>query len=147
MATATATAETGAGAERPPRGALTLKTYDPVSGAALKYRTTKAAEVSRLVLVLGQLGRRMAGLPPAADGAAADEAMIDAGAERTGTPAPAPAPAPAAAAAAAAAVAPEKAPAAAAEGAAATAKGAGQGQQQQPQGGGGGKGKKKRGKK
>ncbi|KAF7533708.1 hypothetical protein G7Z17_g13468 [Cylindrodendrum hubeiense] len=36
---------------KPPRGVLVIKTYDPVSGATLKYRTTKAAEVSRLTAV------------------------------------------------------------------------------------------------
>ncbi|CAJ2506414.1 Uu.00g005440.m01.CDS01 [Anthostomella pinea] len=48
---------------KPPRGFLTLKTFDPHSGTTLKYKTTKAAEVSRLILSLGQLGRRMAALP------------------------------------------------------------------------------------
>jgi signal recognition particle protein SRP9 len=48
---------------KPPRGALELKTYDPITGVALKYRTTKAAEVSRLILSLGRLGRAMAALP------------------------------------------------------------------------------------
>ncbi|KAI0166539.1 signal recognition particle 9 kDa protein-domain-containing protein [Xylariaceae sp. FL1272] len=47
----------------PPRGVLVLKTYCPVSGACLKYRTTKAAEVSRMIMCLGQLGRKMAALP------------------------------------------------------------------------------------
>ncbi|KAF2189069.1 hypothetical protein K469DRAFT_702797 [Zopfia rhizophila CBS 207.26] len=40
-----------------------LKTYDPVSGTCLKYQTTKAAEVGRLVGSLGKLGRHMAALP------------------------------------------------------------------------------------
>lgn len=41
-----------------------MKTYDPVSGVTLKYRTTKAAEVSRLVYSsLGRLGRGMAAIP------------------------------------------------------------------------------------
>ena len=40
---------------------LTLKTYDPVSGVCLKYRTDKAAEVGRLVSSLGRLGKAMAG--------------------------------------------------------------------------------------
>ncbi|KAF6842680.1 hypothetical protein CMUS01_02872 [Colletotrichum musicola] len=44
---------------KPPRGSLEIKTYDPVSGVALKYRTTKAAEVSRLITTLGSLGRTM----------------------------------------------------------------------------------------
>ncbi|RKF66793.1 putative wd repeat protein [Golovinomyces cichoracearum] len=41
---------------------LTLKTYDPVSGATLKYKTNKAAEVGRLVQIMGRLGKGMAGL-------------------------------------------------------------------------------------
>ncbi|KAI1082292.1 signal recognition particle 9 kDa protein-domain-containing protein [Whalleya microplaca] len=97
--------------DKPPRGSLTLKTYDPHSGVCLKYRTTKAAEVSRLVLSLGRLGGRMAALPAPE---AADEVMADAppegsgagavgageGVSRTGTPvveagkAPAPPPPP-----------------------------------------------------
>ncbi|WYZ40280.1 hypothetical protein EsH8_IV_000621 [Colletotrichum jinshuiense] len=44
---------------KPPRGSLEIKTFDPVSGVALKYRTTKAAEVSRLITCLGTLGRTM----------------------------------------------------------------------------------------
>ncbi|KAJ9152121.1 hypothetical protein NKR23_g2808 [Pleurostoma richardsiae] len=106
-------------ASRPPRAKLTLRTYDPVSGVALVYRTTKAAEVSRLVQMLGTLGRRMAGLPdlpPAAEEVAmADAPPASGAATPTGGAAPggqAPAPA----------------------------------QQQQQQGGGGGKGKKKKGK-
>ncbi|KAK8915444.1 hypothetical protein VCV18_010141 [Metarhizium anisopliae] len=51
-------------APNPPRGSLVIKTYDPVSGVTLKYRTTKAAEVSRLVYSsLGRLGRSMAAVP------------------------------------------------------------------------------------
>jgi len=42
---------------------LTLKTYDPVSGACLKYKTDKAAEVGRLVAALGTCARAMAALP------------------------------------------------------------------------------------
>lgn len=46
-----------------------------MSGVTLKYRTTKAAEVSRLVYsALGRLGRAMAAVP--AD--ALDEPMLDA---------------------------------------------------------------------
>jgi hypothetical protein len=41
---------------------LILKTYDPVSGVALKYSTDKAAEVGRLVSSMARLGRIMAGL-------------------------------------------------------------------------------------
>ncbi|KAI9859849.1 MAG: hypothetical protein M1824_003629 [Vezdaea acicularis] len=40
---------------------LTLRTYDPVSGTSLKYRTDKAAEVGRLVASLGRLGKLMSG--------------------------------------------------------------------------------------
>ncbi|KAK2627266.1 hypothetical protein QTJ16_003232 [Diplocarpon rosae] len=46
-----------------PRATLTLKTYDPASGTTLKYQTNKAAEVSRLIQILGRLARPMAGLP------------------------------------------------------------------------------------
>ncbi|KAI1743539.1 signal recognition particle 9 kDa protein-domain-containing protein [Xylaria scruposa] len=108
-----------------PRASLTLKTFDPHSGACLKYRTTKAAEVSRLILSLGQLGRRMAALPLPAD---SDAVMADAGAEEVGTPGV------------------EKS-----EGIASGSVAKGQAQQTPAQGqqqaGGGGKGKKKRGKK
>lgn len=44
-----------------------MKTYDPVSGTTLKYKTDKAAEVGRLVLSLSRLGREMAGLPELAE--------------------------------------------------------------------------------
>lgn len=46
-----------------PKATLTLKTYDPVSGTCLKYKTDKAAEVGRLVASLGSCGRVMAALP------------------------------------------------------------------------------------
>ncbi|TGJ80095.1 hypothetical protein E0Z10_g8673 [Xylaria hypoxylon] len=65
-----------------PRASLTIKTYDPHSGTCLKYRTTKAAEVSRLILSLGQLGRNMAALPTDTDAAIADAGV----AEEVGTP-------------------------------------------------------------
>ncbi|KAF7548833.1 hypothetical protein G7046_g8540 [Stylonectria norvegica] len=64
-------------AAKPPRGTLTIKTFDPVSGVTLKYRTTKAAEVSRLIYSsLGKLGRNMAAVPEAPE-----ELMPDAPAE------------------------------------------------------------------
>ncbi|OIW33694.1 hypothetical protein CONLIGDRAFT_188411 [Coniochaeta ligniaria NRRL 30616] len=48
----------------PPRGDLELKTYDPVSGVVLKYRTVKLAEVGRLMQLLGShLARTQAGVP------------------------------------------------------------------------------------
>ena len=40
-----------------------MKTYDPVSGTCLKYRTDKGAEVGRLVGILGKCARVMAALP------------------------------------------------------------------------------------
>ncbi|KAH8169592.1 signal recognition particle 9 kDa protein (SRP9) domain-containing protein [Sarocladium implicatum] len=59
-----ATTTSDSAAPTAPRGHLVLKTYDPDSGVTLKYRTTKAAEVSRLVQAsLGRLGKAMAGLP------------------------------------------------------------------------------------
>lgn len=114
---------------KPPRGDLTIKTYDPVSGTTLKYRTTKAAEVGRLVLCLGRLGTRMTGskgdpadveiaAPASAPAPAAGEDVVMAD-ERAATPAP---------------------PAAAAAATAETTKAA-------AGGGGVGKGKKKKGKK
>ncbi|KAF6836028.1 hypothetical protein CPLU01_03933 [Colletotrichum plurivorum] len=60
---------------KPPRGSLEIKTYDPVSGVALKYRTTKAAEVSRLITTLGSLGRTMC--TSKAPEAVKDEPMVD----------------------------------------------------------------------
>jgi len=62
-----------------------LKTFDPHSGASLKYKTSKAAEVSRLVQMLGTLGRSMAALPAEETvGAVQDEVMGDAPAEGAG---------------------------------------------------------------
>ncbi|PTB62251.1 hypothetical protein BBK36DRAFT_1145043 [Trichoderma citrinoviride] len=70
-ATATATATTTPAtpaAAKPPRGSLVLKTYDPVGGVTLKYRTTKAAEVTRLMgAAMGRLGKAMAGVQDVAE--------------------------------------------------------------------------------
>lgn len=93
-----------------------LKTFDPVSGATLRYHTSKAAEVSRLVQMLGRLGGRMAGVTPAAE---EDDPMPDA---------------------------PEAADSGAQTPVVAAPAAGGGGQQQQGGGGGGGKGKKKKGK-
>jgi hypothetical protein len=69
--TTAATADTSS----TPRATLVLKTYDSASGITLKYRTTKAAEVSRLIgASLGRLGRSMAAVPEPP----AEEAMPDA---------------------------------------------------------------------
>ncbi|KAI0383116.1 signal recognition particle 9 kDa protein-domain-containing protein [Hypomontagnella monticulosa] len=114
-----------------PRGSLTLKTYDPHSGVCLKYRTTKAAEVSRLILSLGRpLGTRMAALPVPED---ADEVMADVAVEEKEEKGKEPATSSGKAQVPAAVAGSGKTPA--------------QGQAQQQGGGGGGKGKKKRGKK
>ncbi|PFH61801.1 hypothetical protein XA68_16229 [Ophiocordyceps unilateralis] len=64
---------------RPPRARLVLKTFDPVSGVTLKYRTTKAAEVSRLVHAsLGTVARAMAALPATAADSVQEESVLDA---------------------------------------------------------------------
>ncbi|KAK6357079.1 hypothetical protein TWF718_001405 [Orbilia javanica] len=57
--TPTATTE-----EKPklPRGTLTLKTYDPISGSLIKLRTDKISDVGRIVTGLHRLARSMAGL-------------------------------------------------------------------------------------
>nr|POF14060.1 uncharacterized protein c17h9.07 [Quercus suber] len=51
-----------------PRAVLVLKTYDHESGACLKFKTDRAAEVGRLIGSLGRLGRHMAALPQQAEG-------------------------------------------------------------------------------
>lgn len=56
---------TDAPASKLPRGKLIIKTFDPQSGVCLKYKTSKAAEVGRLVQMLGSLGRNMGGLKSA----------------------------------------------------------------------------------
>jgi len=70
------------------RATLTLKTYDPVSGVCLKYRTEKAAEVGRLVAILGRLGKDMAGLPETDDATMEDvkEETVDSTQEGTTVP-------------------------------------------------------------
>ncbi|KAF2838133.1 hypothetical protein M501DRAFT_856095 [Patellaria atrata CBS 101060] len=59
---ATASASAAAGTASNP-ATITLKTWDPLSGACLKYQTNKAAEVGRLISALGKLARTMAALP------------------------------------------------------------------------------------
>ncbi|KAG9517299.1 hypothetical protein KCU93_g8822, partial [Aureobasidium melanogenum] len=73
-----------------PIALLELKTYDPVSGTTLKYKTDKAAEVGRLIAAMGTLGREMAALPELKQ----DVAMVDAPIDGTETPVEAGAPAP-----------------------------------------------------
>ncbi|KAA8910507.1 signal recognition particle 9 kDa protein-domain-containing protein [Sphaerosporella brunnea] len=45
------------------KGSLTLKTWDPVSGAVVKFSTDRVADVGRLVLGLQRLARTQMGLP------------------------------------------------------------------------------------
>jgi len=52
---------------------LVLKTYDQISGATLKYKTDKAADVGRLIASLGRLGRNMAALPENMEGIVDDD--------------------------------------------------------------------------
>ncbi|KAK0670619.1 signal recognition particle 9 kDa protein-domain-containing protein [Cercophora samala] len=103
------------------RGHLVITTFDPKSGASLKYKTSKAQEVGRLVQMLGNLAGRAAGVV-AEEGTKKDEdvEMAEVGGEkREGG-----------------------------EGSGVATPVVQQQQQQQPQqgGGGGGKGKKKKGK-
>ncbi|MCJ1266430.1 hypothetical protein MMC22_006315 [Lobaria immixta] len=58
---------------QPTKAVLVLKTYDPVSGTCLKYRTDKAADVGRLIAALGTCGRVMAALPEKEKGTEKDE--------------------------------------------------------------------------
>ena len=44
-----------------------MKTYDPVSGIVLKYKTDKVAEVGRLIAGLRKCGRVMAAMSPSDD--------------------------------------------------------------------------------
>ncbi|KAF7899557.1 hypothetical protein EAF00_003893 [Botryotinia globosa] len=61
--TSTPPPSTSAKPESQPRGTLTLTTFNPRSGVNLKYTTNKAAEVSRLIQIMGRLGKLMCGLP------------------------------------------------------------------------------------
>lgn len=76
-------------ASKPPRGKLILKTFDPASGVCLKYKTSKAAEVGRLVQMLGSLGRNMGGLKAAPITAAVVEEDAAVGAGTATPPVPA----------------------------------------------------------
>ncbi|KAI9671428.1 MAG: hypothetical protein M1831_004337 [Alyxoria varia] len=61
----------------PDHATIVLKTFDPVSGVCLRYRTNRGAEVGRLITGLGGLGRCMAGLPSNAVEAAESAAIVD----------------------------------------------------------------------
>lgn len=71
---------------KPPRGTLILKTYDPHSGVCLKYKTTKAAEVGRLIQMLGSAARKMAALPDQPAPALVEEGADGAAAAAAATP-------------------------------------------------------------
>jgi hypothetical protein len=72
---------------KPPRGALVLKAFDPVSGVTIKYRTTKAQEVTRLIHAsLGRLGRSQAAVPDVPEVTMAEAE----GAEESQAPTPTP---------------------------------------------------------
>lgn len=45
------------------KGKLTVKTYDPASGAIIKFRTSKIAIVGRMMAGLNRLGRQQANVP------------------------------------------------------------------------------------
>lgn len=57
-----------AAAPKVAQATLELKAYDPESGVVLKFKTNRAAEVGRLMLGLGSLGRYMAALPVKEEG-------------------------------------------------------------------------------
>jgi len=75
----------------PVRATFTLTTYDSASGVTLKYETTKAAEVSRLIQILGRLARPMTGLPEAKEEMAPEAAGGEIG-SGVATPLPDPVP-------------------------------------------------------
>ncbi|KAE9966718.1 hypothetical protein BLS_006854 [Venturia inaequalis] len=52
---------------QPVVASLTVKSYDPVSGVCLRYKTSRGWEVGRIVANLGRLGRHMAALPEVAE--------------------------------------------------------------------------------
>ncbi|KAK6350045.1 hypothetical protein TWF696_006294 [Orbilia brochopaga] len=67
---------------RTPRGSVTLKTYDPLSGALIKFRTDRISDVGRLVAGLHRLARSMANLkdiPPDATTTTATATAVDNG--------------------------------------------------------------------
>ncbi|TID18763.1 wd repeat [Venturia nashicola] len=62
-----APAETSAESQQPVVASLTVRSFDPVSGACLQYKTSRGWEVGRIVANLGRLGRHMAALPEVAE--------------------------------------------------------------------------------
>jgi hypothetical protein len=93
-ATASASEPQKTAPPRTHRGQLELRTYDPKSGTILKYRTSKAAEVTHLIQMMHTLARTMAALPPKSTAVVEDVAMADAPADSgrgSGTQTPVPA--------------------------------------------------------
>ncbi|QDS77314.1 hypothetical protein FKW77_004682 [Venturia effusa] len=71
---------TEAAADTPPEAqpsiaTLTVKSYDPVSGVCLRYKTSRGWEVGRLVANLGRLGRHMAALPEVVEDTTASDTL------------------------------------------------------------------------
>jgi hypothetical protein len=75
---------------------LTLKTYDPVSGSVIVFKTDKIADVGRIVGALARVARSMGGLPDVED--REEEAFVPAAAKEAAASTPAATPAPAASA-------------------------------------------------
>ncbi|CAG1968761.1 unnamed protein product [Fusarium graminearum] len=72
---------------KPSRGSLVLKTFDPISGVVIKYRTTKAQEVTRLIHAsLGRLGRSQAAVPDVPEVTMADAEGVEEPQAATSTP-------------------------------------------------------------
>ncbi|KAF3079330.1 hypothetical protein TWF569_002578 [Orbilia oligospora] len=69
-----------------PRGTLTLKTYDPISGSLIKLRTDKIADVGRIVTGLHRLARSMAGLKDLGSGEVTAAAATAGGTAETAGP-------------------------------------------------------------
>ncbi|KAH8144945.1 uncharacterized protein LAJ45_11066 [Morchella importuna] len=69
------------------KGKLTIKTYDPASGAVIKFRTCKIAVVGRMIAGLNRLGRQQANVPePVVTDTPADATLVSTVTSATGTP-------------------------------------------------------------
>ncbi|RPA81198.1 hypothetical protein BJ508DRAFT_362020 [Ascobolus immersus RN42] len=73
---------------------LTIKTYDPISGSVIVFKTDKIADVGRVVTSLARVARSMGGLPDVED--KEEEAFTPATAKEAAPTTPAATPAPAA---------------------------------------------------
>ncbi|KAI5840215.1 signal recognition particle 9 kDa protein-domain-containing protein [Morchella snyderi] len=65
------------------KGKLTIKTYDPASGAVIKFRTCKIAVVGRMIAGLNRLGRQQANVP---EPIVPDTTLVSTVTSATGTP-------------------------------------------------------------